>query len=130
MATLTTAQLRYARSDLSLGDNYEPFSEDEMNDYFDRAAGSFDGMMYLLVRALVTNAAKFNDYTVGQTSERKSQVFAQLKAVLDIYEKDATVAEGQFKIVGMRDVPGTVREYPYDGPPLRERRRRRNYYVP
>lgn len=128
MAELTAAQLRYVQSDLSLGENYEPFSESELNDYYTRASSDYAEMLYLLTRALRFNASKFTDYTVGQTSEKLSQIRQGLDEMLAIYEKDAQSAQGQFRVIGVRDVPTTVREFPHDTKPAREARRRKNYY--
>lgn len=114
MAEMTADQLSDFRKDIGDedSDNYV-FTETEINRLFTRADSDYDRTVILALEQLITNAAKFADYTVGQTTERRSQVFDQLVRTLDIKRQStaagdqATVFMGQMESypVKSRDVP-------------------------
>lgn len=79
MADLTATQLSDIRFDLS--DVSSAFTDVELNRLWARVDGVSDTtrrlevVKGLAIRALLHDAAKFNDWTAGETSEKKAQVF-------------------------------------------------------
>jgi hypothetical protein len=114
MASLTSDQLADMQGDLGISADETVFTDAELNRLFDRAGGSYNLAVSLGVRQLLISAAKFNDYTLGQTQERKSQVFANLKDLYEVWR--AAADEGQqIKIVGTRAVPPRRKARPWTG---------------
>ena len=111
MATLTADQLSDMQADLGIGTDESVFTDDELNRLYTRASGGYTAAVVLAIRQLLMNAAKLNDYTAGETSEKKSQVFNHLKDLLEYWE-DQDRSSNQAKIVGMSFVPPTDREKP------------------
>lgn len=116
MTVLTAAQKNILRRNVGDSGDTQAFSDDELQDAFDAAEESIDATTVILVEWLLANAAKFNDYTAGQTSEKKSQVFSNLERLAARYQAKVDLAARgvQIKIVGMRSVPPRERDEPYD----------------
>jgi hypothetical protein len=72
--TVTVNKLRR-----KLGDTNQAFSDAELAVLLDEAGGDFATALREGLFELLTQAARLNDYTTGQSSEKKSQVFQQLK---------------------------------------------------
>ena len=64
----------------------------------------------------MASAAKLNDYTAGATSEKRSQVFAQLKALYAEYKPAVDTALGTAGVghsrIRIANVPREGRDYP------------------
>lgn len=112
MASLTSDQLVDMQGDLGISTDQAVFTDAELNRLFDRAGGSYNLAVSLGVRQLLISAAKFNDYTLGQTQERKSQVFANLKDLYDMWRSAADEGQ-QIRIVGTRAVPPRHKARPF-----------------
>jgi hypothetical protein len=114
MTDLTTAQKNTLRRRVGDSGATQAFSDDELQDAFDEAVESLDATTVILIEWLIADAAKFNDFTAGQTSEKKSQIFDHLVKLAAHYQgKVDTAARGvQVKIVGMRSVPPRERDAP------------------
>jgi len=94
MATLSSDQLGDMQGDLGISDDESVFTDDELNRLFTRADGDYDlGMVYALDQLLM-DAAKLNDYMAGSSSEKKSQVFAQLEKMRKLWGTRAGVGAG------------------------------------
>lgn len=63
------------------------------------------------LRELLANAAKFNDYTIGQTSEKKQQVFQNLQMMVEHWEK-VTQSSATYRMVGLAAVPERNKDTP------------------
>jgi hypothetical protein len=50
--------------------------------------------MVYAINQLLMDAAKFNDYAAGSSSEKKSQVFDHLKAMRELWAEQAGVGRG------------------------------------
>lgn len=113
MATLDAAQL--ARLRRKLGDTTSPyaFADPDLQDIYDQAAGDWNQTIVDALDELLINAAKFADYTQNETDEKRSQIFKQLKEMRDLY-RAKTGATNQVIIAGMRKVPPTQKDVPYD----------------
>jgi hypothetical protein len=111
MATLTADQLTDIQADLGIGTDESVFTDAELNRLYTRAGDDYAVAVVMAIRQLTMNAAKLNDYTAGQTSESKSQVFKNLKEMLVYWEEQAQ-GNTQVRIVGMSYVPPTARDKP------------------
>lgn len=89
------------------------FSDAELNDIYDEAGDDFDRTLQIAFEEIMYDAAKFNDYTAGQTSERKSQVFEHLNKIVARLETQRTNKQ-QVRIVGARSIPPRVKDAPSD----------------
>lgn len=99
------------QADLGISADGSVFTDAELNRLYTRADDDYAGAVVLAIRQLTMNAAKLNDYTAGETSEKKSQVFQNLKTMLSYWEEQAQ-ANVQVKIVGMSYVPPADRDKP------------------
>jgi hypothetical protein len=106
---LSDAQLSDLRSDLGLPAAPGVFTDDELQRNYTRAGESYLGARIITRYQLLSDAAKRNDYTIGQTSERASQVFAMLWKLQEKDEADYEVENGGnlAQIVALRPVPTT-----------------------
>lgn len=109
MATLTTQQLDDFRADI--GDTNRAFTDAELQRLYERADGSYAGAVVLALRQLMMNAVKFTDYSAGANSEKRSQIFAQLRVMVAEWEKLAKTSN-QVQIVGLTAVPPRVKDKP------------------
>ena len=112
MTTLTADQLADMQADLGVSADESVFTDVDLNRLYTRADGDYSTAVVLAIRQLTMNAAKLNDYTAGETSEKKSQIFTNLQTMLAYWEEQAQSATGQVKIVGMSFVPPTTRDKP------------------
>lgn len=109
MATLTSDQLTDLRADL--GDvPTSTFSDTELNRLYTRAESDYTQTIVLALRQMTMNAAKFNDYTAGMDTDKKSQIFDHLQKMLAYYEGKS--GKQQVQIVAMRSVPPRNKDKP------------------
>lgn len=87
------------------------FSDAELNAQFSQADSNFFLTISYAFRVLQSNAARFNDYTAGQTQEKKSQIFAHLEALAAHFEAWAQAGQ-QVQIVRLASVPPRLRAVP------------------
>lgn len=109
---LTVTQIRYMQSDLGITNDQAVFTDAELNDLFDRAEQDYNGAVYIGIRVLLMDAAKFTNYTEGNTKVEKAAVFAHLKDMLEIWRDASTTAAQQVAVVGITPVPPYWKEYP------------------
>lgn len=113
MATLTAAQLADMQADLAITNDESVFLDSELQRIYDRAGGNYARAITIAIRQLLMNATKFNDYSAGQTTERKQQIFQNLQGMYKVWEDEWRSTSNQVRIVGARPVPPVVTEYPY-----------------
>lgn len=128
MADMSADQLSDLQADLSIDNSELVWTDAELNRLYTRAGEDYDQTIVLALRQLLMSASRFNDYTAGQTSEKKSQVYQQIKDTLIYYEDNVLAASNQVVIAGMRSVPPITKELP-DGevhPDVKNRRHNEN----
>lgn len=108
---LSADQLGDMQADLAISDDETVFTDDELQRLYERADSNYDEALYLAWRQLRNNAAKLTNYTAGMTSEQRRQVFENLQAIVEDYERSAN-GNTQARIVGIRRVPPPVKERP------------------
>lgn len=118
---LTAQQLNDLRADLGVDSTI--FSDSELERLWDRVSGAsndtqrHEATLALMARQLWTSSAKLHDYTAGQSSEKLSQVVAQLKAVYADFRPalDAALNQRQQFVIGaVRAIPNQRRVQPID----------------
>lgn len=111
---------------LDTGTSSSVFSADEVDDLFTEAAETYTDTATIAaytrvigLQRLMANAAKLTDYTQNQTSEKQSQVFDHLKALLAMWKDEhvtavnnAASASGTARFGGMRRSPKRISEFP------------------
>ena len=115
MATLTTEQL--ARFRRKIDDNGTPpaLTDTELNDIWTESGENFNKSVRDALVEIWTSVAKFNTYTIGQTQERRDQIFRNLGAVIGYYDDVTLKQSDQVKIAGMRSVPPRIKDKPSNG---------------
>lgn len=111
MASLTSTQRTDLQADLGISSDEAVFTNTELDRLYTRAGSDYNKTVVLAVRQLLMNAAKFNDYTAGDTQEKKSQVFKNLKQMYDMWSEEAD-DDPEVKIVGMVSVPPKNKDKP------------------
>ena len=113
---LSAAQLLDLRSDLGLPAAPGVFTDDELQRNYERA-GSYYGAAVITIRQLRSDAAKRNDYATGQTKESASQIFKMLGELLEDFEEQRDLEEGQnvAQMAALRPVPTTTNAPTPDG---------------
>jgi len=116
---MTVQQIVDLRADM--GDVSEAFQDPELHRLWDRTSGAADEYTHLkavkalMFEGLLNNAAKLHDYTAGATSEKLSQIVANLKDRLKAYEPALEAAMGQktgLSVAGLRAYPHPTRVEP------------------
>jgi len=87
MADLTAIQLADFRADIA--DTNSAFTDAELQRLWTRCEGAsndylrFEASKGLAIRQLLHDAAKFNDYSAGETEEKKAVIFDHYKKLYD-----------------------------------------------
>lgn len=89
---LTQDEINDLRLDAGLpADTETVFDNDALNRLYERVSGAADSAtrheatLGLMFRQLLSNAAKFSDYMIATSSEKKSQVFDHLSKLYAMY---------------------------------------------
>ena len=88
------------------------FSDDQLNAFYDKALSNFALGVAYGFDALVAGGVAFNDYTAGQSNEKKSQIAEHLKERAEWWHQWAN-ADRQVQAVGMQGTPPRVTSAPY-----------------
>jgi hypothetical protein len=122
MAELTEDQLNDLRADLAITDTEAVWTDDELHRLYTRGGSDYNMTLWLALRQLYIASLRENDYTAGQTSEKRSQITANLKDALDTVW--TTISRtNQIRFAGLRSVPPIARDIPTteEDPDLRGR---------
>lgn len=90
---LTADQLADFQGDLGITDDESVFTDVELDRLYTRSESSYELAVALGFRQLLADAAKFNDYTAGESSEKKAQVFEHLKDLHKMWGQAAGVVD-------------------------------------
>lgn len=110
-SALTGSGVSFFITEITMG-GLTAFSDDELNDNYELASNNFFRAVSYAYRQLQGNAAKFSDYTAGQTSEHKEQVYQHLSDLAQHFEQWSQ-AQNQAQIVGMKGVPPRNKARPF-----------------
>lgn len=119
--TLTTQQLIDLQDDSGIGNDESVFTGAELERIWERVSGAttdtarHEASLYLIYRQLLGSANKLHDYTAGATSEKLSQVRANLREMVNEYKPQyeaATSQQTQFARTVLRKRPNQRRTRP------------------
>lgn len=85
---LSATQLTDIQADLGIGSDASVFTDAELNRLFARADSDYNLAVLYAIRQILTNAARFHDYTRGDDADKKQQVFANLEKIYDRWEAE------------------------------------------
>lgn len=100
------------QGDLGITADESVFTNTELDRLYARADSDYNTAVYLGWRQLQANAAKFNDYTAGETEEKKSQIYDHVKDMVDFWKDEARVAANQVRSIGLLEVPPRHKDEP------------------
>ena len=86
---LTTDQLADLQADIGISDDETVFTDTELNRLFTRAGSDYAMTVAYALRQLMADKAKLADYSRGETRESRSQIFAHLQAMYDLWAAEA-----------------------------------------
>jgi len=95
--SLSSDQLGDIQGDLGISNDEAVFTDAELNRLYARADSDYETAVVFGFDQLLADAAKFNDYTAGQSQEKKSQVFANLEKLRGLWAKRAGVGFGRLR---------------------------------
>jgi hypothetical protein len=100
------------QADLGISSDEAVFTNAELDRLYARADSNYNSAVYLAWRQLAANASKFNDYTAGETQEKKSQIYDHIKDMVDFWKDEARVAANQVRSIGLLEVPPRDKDSP------------------
>ena len=89
------------------------FTDTELNRLYNRAGGDYKLGVILAFDQLLSNLAKWVDYTEGQTQEARSDRFKQVMQLVE-YKREQWIASDQYRSVHIQSVPTPLRDRPYE----------------
>lgn len=110
---LDAAQLTDFRADIA--DVNLAFSDPELQRLYVRAKGSYELAVALAFEQLMSNAAKFAEYTQNQSRENRKQIFDNLEKMANrwLAKAEQVSKKGkQIRLVRIRQMPKPQREAP------------------
>jgi len=113
MADMSAAQQADIRADLAIAAADETvFTTAQFNRLYVRAGEDYNKTVEMALWQILIDSAKFNDYTAGQTRERKDQIFTHLRHLHKDWQAGIVDSAKQIKIVGSTPVPPRVKDKP------------------
>lgn len=110
---LTSDQLTDMQGDIGINNTETVFTDAELNRLYNRAGGDYKLGVILAFDQLLASAAKWTNYTEGQTSEDRSDRFKQVMELV-AYLREQWIASNQMQVVHIRSVPTPQRDRPFD----------------
>jgi hypothetical protein len=119
---LTANEILRIRRDIGDARASQVYTDAEIQDDYDRSesvsveATRQAATRGFLIRGILADSARFNDYTAGATSEKRSQTFDHLKFLYGLYAKAVETVESSAgksaTRVAISNVPRAGRTYP------------------
>lgn len=110
---LTAAQLADMQGDLGIAADEAVFTDEELDRLYERADSDYNTAVYLGFRQILAQAAKFHNYTVGQTRVERKQMFDHLRDLTRFWQEEAENAGGnQVIIVAQNPIPPKWKDSP------------------
>lgn len=130
---LTADQLSDFQLDLGIGTDETVFTDEELERLFTRAGDDYPTAVYYAWRQLLAGAAKYIDYRVAQTEEKRSQAWQHIKDMVAYWkgESEKSLNTQGLAIAGLNGIPPRHKEFPYQSDTVgtqRLRRRREDYW--
>ena len=102
---LSGDQLTDMQGDLGIAETESVFTDAELNRLFERASSDYGLAVYYAYRQLLADANKFHDYTLANTSVKRSQMRAHVRDMVDFWQNEAKTTANQVRIVGGLKIP-------------------------
>jgi len=102
---LSSDQLTDMQGDLGIDDTESVFTDVELNRLFARADSDYGLAVYYGYRQLLADANKFHDYSLANTSVKRSQMRDHLADMVDFWKNEAKTTANQVRIVGGLKTP-------------------------
>lgn len=118
MADITADQLFYVQLQSGIGTGEGVLTDAQVNTIFssdEMGGGSLGKTVLIILRAIAADAARLNDYRIAQSSESLSQVYKQVKDLIDYWEEQVQGGDQQIYFGSFRTVPPVERKRPADG---------------
>jgi hypothetical protein len=112
MMVLTADQLADLQGDLGITNDQAVFTDAELNRLFARTDSDYNTTVYLAYRQLLGDAAKFFNYTVGQTRIEREAVFDHLLKMVEFWKAESRTNANQLAIVGLNEIPPRIKDNP------------------
>ena len=109
---LSADQLTDMQGDLGIDATESVFTDDELDRLYERASSDYGVAVYYGYRQLLADANKFHDYSLANTSVKRSQMRDHLSAMVDFWKNEAKTSANQVRIVGGLKVPPRRRDMP------------------
>ncbi len=111
---LSSDQTTDMLADLASGALNDVFTQIELDRLYARAGEDYNLAVYYGWRQIAGDAARWVDYQVAQTKVSRSQAFAQITTMLELWASDSRTTANQVAILGMRPVPTIWKDEPAD----------------
>lgn len=94
------------------------FSDDELQDIWTEQGGNWNKSILAAFEELLGNAYRFSEYTRNETTEKRNQIFQNLKYMAAYWQGkvDKSANSQQVRIVGLKPVPRPMVDEPYAQP--------------
>lgn len=102
---LSADQLTDMQGDLGIDATESVFTDVELNRLYTRADSDYGLAVYYGYRQLLADANKFHDYSLANTSVKRSQMRTHLADMVDFWKNEAKTSANQVRIVGGLKVP-------------------------
>lgn len=109
---LTTTQRSDMQRDLGITVSQTVFTNIELDRLLERAEDDYNSAVYLGWRQLLSDTAKFFNYTAGQTRIERAAVFDHVKTMVEFWKDESRTAANQMRIVGVTEAPPRWKEEP------------------
>lgn len=110
---LTSEQRADLQADLGLSSDQTVFTDAELDRLYTRAEENYAAAVYLGWQQILANTTKFFNYTAGQTSIQRSQVFDHVRAMVQHWGDQVDKQGGnQLRVVGANPIPPRHKETP------------------
>lgn len=93
------------QGDLGIDTTESVFTNVELDRLFTRAESDYGLAVYYAYRQLLADANKFHDYSLANTSVKRSQMRAHVRDMVDFWKNEAKTSANQVLIVGGLKIP-------------------------
>lgn len=110
--SLSSEQRADMQTDLAIDDSESVFTNIELDRLYERAGEDYNSAVYLGWRQLYADASRLYDYRVAQTEEKRSQIRAGIKEMLDFWQAESRTNANQLLMMGLNGIPNRWKEEP------------------
>jgi len=101
------------QADIGITNDQSVFTDAAIERLWVRSGEFHNLTVYYAFRQLLSSANTFIDYTSGLTSEKRSQVRAHIKDIMNFWLGESVEVESQVEVMGMQEVPMKKKDKPW-----------------